>query len=137
MLCPAVFLGGAGEDKRGAEGCPEGLAQTGEGPRKRLLSRQIRPSPRFSSCSNFPIRARHSRFVRAVPSSCAAFPRDVVSWPLTGAIRSTPRGESLHPPGLNWSESLQRRGTPSRFVRAFPDSCAFRIWHATCMYFLT
>jgi hypothetical protein len=24
-----------------------------------------------------------------------------------GAIRSTPWGESLHPPGLEWSESLQ------------------------------
>jgi hypothetical protein len=64
MLCPEVFLGGAGEDKRGAEGCPEGLAQTGEGPGKR----QIRPSPRVSSGSNFPIRARRRQFVRGIPA---------------------------------------------------------------------
>jgi hypothetical protein len=65
------------------------------------------PSPVFrfvrefpGSCAPFPIRARFSRFVRAVPISCAAFPRDVVNWPLTGAIRSTPRPqlERIAPP---------------------------------------
>jgi hypothetical protein len=68
VLCPAVFLGGAREDKRGAEGCPEGLAQTGEGPGKRHLWRRIRPSPRVSSGSNFPIRARRRQFVRGNPA---------------------------------------------------------------------
>jgi hypothetical protein len=68
MLCPVVFPGGAGEDERVAEGCPEGVAETGEGPGKRHLSRQIRPSPRVSSGLNFPIRARRRQFVRGIPA---------------------------------------------------------------------
>ena len=40
--------------------------------------------------------------------------------------RSTPLGRIAPPPNLNWGESLQRRGTSSRFVREFPDSCALR-----------
>ena len=31
VLCPVVFLGRAGEAERVAEGCPEGMAGTGEG----------------------------------------------------------------------------------------------------------
>jgi hypothetical protein len=35
-------------------------------------SRFVRAIP--DSCAPFPIRARHSRFVRAIPNSCAFFP---------------------------------------------------------------
>jgi len=78
------------------------------------------------SCAFFPIRARYSRFVRAIPDSCELFPLEKEGKLPSGANRSTPWGESLHPPGLNWSESLQRRTASSRFVREFPDSCALR-----------
>ena len=64
--------------------------------------------------------------VALFPDSCALRLFEVVGKLPSGAIRSTPWGESLHPPGLNWSESLQRRGTSSRFVREFPDSCALQ-----------
>jgi hypothetical protein len=83
------------------------------------------------------MKALHPRLsVALFPDSCALFPLEQGGRLPSGANRSTPRGESLHPPGLNWSESLQRRGTSSRFVRAIPDSCAFRIWHGMCMCFL-
>jgi hypothetical protein len=31
VLCPVVFLGGAGEAERLAEACPEGAAETSKG----------------------------------------------------------------------------------------------------------
>ncbi len=64
--------------------------------------------------------------VALFPDSCALRLFEVVGKLPSGANRSTPWGKSLHPPGLNWSESLQRRGTSSRFVREFPDSCALQ-----------
>jgi len=78
VLCPVVFLGGADEAEQVAEGWPDGMAGTGEGVGSRHLSPLIRPSPCVSSCGNFPIRARQSRFVLfCVPKSCGRANRRV------------------------------------------------------------
>ena len=52
------FGGGASRGR-----LPDGVAGTGEGVEEWHLSRRIRPSPCVSSCANFPVRARQSRFV--------------------------------------------------------------------------
>ena len=104
--------------------------------RPALHERHGRSGARFvraipDSCWNFPIGARHSRFVLKFPDSCARFPigaRDSQSrsWagcrvgrfaPPPGANRSTPWGESLHPPA---SPGANR----SIVWSIFPDWCS-------------
>ena len=90
--------------------------------RPALHERHGRSGARFvraipDSCWNFPIGARHSRFVLKFPDSCARFPIEVMGRLPSGAIRSTPWGESLHPPA---SPGANRSSVWS----IFPDWCS-------------
>ncbi len=44
VLCPVVFLGGAGKAEQVAEGCAKGVVETGEGVGSPSLSPLIRPN---------------------------------------------------------------------------------------------
>ena len=136
VLCPVVFLGGVNDAERVAEGCSEGVMATGWGVGKWHLSRRILASRCVSSCMNFPIRARHSRFVREFPDSCALFPLEQGGGLPSGAICSTHWGESLHP-------AASTGANRSSAGALLPDSCAnfpirarFGVRHGMCIHFL-
>ncbi len=103
-------------------------------PIRARYSRFVRAIP--DSCALFPIRARYSRFVRAIPDSCALFPLEQGSSLPSGANRSTHWGESLHP-------SASTGANRSSAGALLPDSCAnfpirarFGVWHGMCIHFL-